>query len=318
MLETQHSRYGAITRMLPATLGKVFFVIHADNTSDQHLLEEFPVDRDGVPRVYQTISGAATDNLTIQAALDACVSGRDDYVIVLPSNGNDYDMNALLTMSKHNVHLISLEAINASPDRVGASRATVLEQTGSYGTVYITGQNCEFAGFYIKPKANYSAVQTGATAHCFNVHHNLTYVVVSTTMTLPSFDSTTTKGAIYGTYSNNFFTSHSGTCAAVIYVGDSCTGTMVTKNYLICGDGATWTVGIINHAYKGVTQYNTVAGLDGAGADGTVTTCYNIAGGVMNCNIANDNPSNDYTVDGTYMDSGNHFGGVNDENLTTA
>ncbi|KKL55567.1 hypothetical protein LCGC14_2254130 [marine sediment metagenome] len=176
MLENQHSRYGAITRMLPATLGKVFFVIHADNASDNHLLEEFPVDRDGVPRVYQTTSGAATDNLAIQAGLDACVAGRDDYVIILPSNGNDYDLGALLTMSKNNVHLISLEAINADPIRIGASRGVVLEQTASVDVAYITGQNCEFAGFYIKNKANYSAVQAGATAHTMYIHHNLLFI----------------------------------------------------------------------------------------------------------------------------------------------
>ncbi len=312
MLENQHSRYGAITRMLPPTLGKVFFVIHADNTSDNHLLDEFPVDRDGVPRVYQTISGAATDNLAIQAALDATVSGRDDYVIVMPSNGNDYDLGALLTMSKNNVHLISWEAINANPDKVGASRSTVLEQTASsVDVVYITGQNCEFAGFYIKPKANYSAVQIGATAHCFNIHHNLIYVSVSTTMTAYSIDGFTTKGAIYGTLANNYFTSTSGTCAAVIRMGDSNTGTMITKNYLICGDGATWTVGIWNNAYKGVTQDNTVAAIDGAGADGTVTTAFTTTGGVCNRNIANTVNTADFTNDGTYMASDNCVGAIN-------
>ena len=307
MLENQHSRYGAITRMLPPTLGKVFFVIHADNTSDQHLLEEFPVDRDGVPRVYQTVSAAATDNLAIQAALDACVSGRNDYVIVMPGNGNDYDLGAVLTMSKHDVHLISLEAINPSPNRIGASRSVVLEQTASAHGVYITGQNCEFAGFYCKPLTAYGFVEGGAVAHGAHVHHNLLYMIGTGT----PIDFYTLKGAIYIVIENNYLTSSSGTAPRCIAVGDSCTGAMIVKNIVMVGDGATATIGIFNGAYKGVTEYNTVVGLDGAGADGTVTTCFQTQGGVCNRNIANDHASNDFTNDGTYMDADNCLGGVN-------
>ena len=312
MLPNQNSRYGAITRMLPPTLGKVFFVIHADNASSQQLLEEFPVDRDGVPRVYSTTSGAATDNLAIQGALDACVSGRGDYVIIMPGNGNDYDLGALLTMSKNDVHLISLEGMDKDPNRVGASRQVVLEQTAaSVDVVYITGQNCEFAGFYIKNKANYSAVQTGAVAHSAYIHHNLMYMIVSTTMSVPVIDLYTTKGAIYCTVSNNFLTSQSGTCSAGIRAADSNTGTMISHNIVMVGDAATVTTGIFNGSYKGVTEYNTVAGLDGAGADGTVTTCFNTAGGVCNHNVANDADTADFTNDGTYMDAGNYLGGIN-------
>lgn len=314
MLENQHSRYGAITRMLPPTLGKVFFVIHSDNTSLTHLLEEFPVDRDGVPRVYQTVDAAATDNLAIQAALDACVSGRNDYVIIMPGDGNDYDIGAVLTMSKNDVHLVSLEALTASANRVGASRQVVLEQTAAAHGVYITGQNCEFAGFYTKPYTGYGFVEGGAAAHCAYVHHNLLYMVGTG---IP-IDFHTIAGAIYIVIENNFLTSSSGTAPKGIGVGPSCTGAMVKGNYIMVGDGATVTKAIYNGGYKGITEYNTVAGLDGAGADGTVTMGIEVYGGVMNHNTLNEHASNDYTVDGTYMDSGNHYGGVNDENLTTA
>lgn len=306
MLENQLSRYGAITRALPPTLGKVFFVCHADNATTAGLMNEFPVDKDGVPRVYVTTSGEATDDLAIQAALDACVSGRNDYVIIMPGNGNDYDLGALLTMSKNDVHLISLEAINANPDRIGASRQVVLEQTlAATDVVYITGQNCEFAGFYIKNKPNYSAVQIGATAHSAYIHHNLMYMIVDTTMSVPVVDLNTTPGAIYCTVSNNYLTSQSGTCLAGIYANSSNTGCMVTKNYIVVGDGATLTTGIMNHAYKGVTQYNTVGALTGAGADGTVTTAFNIHG-LCNHNVANTADTADFTVDGTNNAAGNY------------
>lgn len=308
--ENQNTRYGAIARMLPPTLGKVFFVTHADNANTAGLEYEFPPDRDGVPRVYTTITGAATDNLAIQAALDATVAGRNDYVIVLPGNGNDYDIGATLTMSKNDVHLVSLEGLENNPYRVGCSRQVVLEQTGNLDTISITGQNCEFAGFYIKPYANKTTILLGASAHGYNIHHNLIYVVVSTTMTDYVIDGSA-SGGIYGTIANNFFTSQSGTCAAVIYCSTSQTGSMVTRNYLICGDGATWTIGIYNGGYKGVTQYNTVAAITGAGADGTVTTCFQTAGGVCNDNRANAANTADFTCDGTYDELANYSHAIN-------
>lgn len=320
MLENQHSRYGAITRMLPPTTGKVFFVIHADNTSDNHLLEEFPVDRDGVPRVYQTVDNAATDHLAIQAALDACVSGRNDYVIIMPGGGNDYDFAVKLTMSKHDVHLVSFEGLERDPDRVGASKQVVLDAYGlmTDDMIYITGTNCEVAGFYFKNPANYSCIQTGDVAHGANIHHNLMYMVVSTTMSVPIIDLLTTGGGIYSRVANNFLTSQSGTLAYGIAVKGNGTGTVVRKNYIMVGDGATVTKAIYNIAYKGITEYNTVAGLDGTGADGTVTIAIEVAGGVMNHNTCNEHASNDYTIDGTYMNSGNHMGGLDDDGLTTA
>ena len=313
MHENQNSRYWAITRALPPTTGKVFFVIHADNTSTSDMVNEFPVDRDGVPRVYATVSGAATDQLAIQAALDACVSGRGDYVIIMPGSGNDYDLGAALTMTKNDVHLVSFEGLERDPNRVGASRQVVLEQTyAASNVVDITGQNCEFAGFYIKNKANYSVVQTGATAHSAYIHHNLMYMVNSTTMALPVVDLLTTHGAIYCTVSNNYFTSSgTGTVLSAITAGAASTGTMITRNIVMVGDTMTLTTGIHNQAYKGVTEYNTVAELDGTGANGTITTCFTTSGGVCNKNIANNHASNDYTNDGTYMDAGNYLGGIN-------
>ena len=310
-MENQHSRYGAIARALPPTCGKVFFVCHDDNTAFSELEYEFPVDSDGVPRVYRTIASAATDQLAIQAALDACVSGRGDYVIVLPGDGNDYDLGAVLTMEKNDVHLISLEGLDRDSNRVGAGRQVVLEQTyAASDVVYITGQNCEFAGFYVKNKANYSAVQTGATAHCAYIHHNLFYMITSTTMALPVVDLLTTHGAIYCTVSNNFFTSHAGTCLSAIGTGAASTGAMVTGNYIVVGDGATLTTGIHADAYKGVVERNTVVAVTGAGADGTVTTAYN-TNCACNRNIANTANTADFTDDGTYMAAGNYCGDIN-------
>lgn len=68
----QFSRYGAISRSIPFTTGKVFFVTGASEPSVGDLLFEFGFDTDGVARVYTTFAAAAS----------ACVANRYDIVIV--------------------------------------------------------------------------------------------------------------------------------------------------------------------------------------------------------------------------------------------
>lgn len=72
------SRYGAISRVMPelAPGAKLFLVSDSDDTTvgPLNLGAEFPVDKDGVVRVYTTI----------QAAINACASNRGDVVLALP------------------------------------------------------------------------------------------------------------------------------------------------------------------------------------------------------------------------------------------
>jgi len=78
MLENQLSRYGSISRAIPdlAPSSKLFLVSDSDDTTvgPLNLGNEFPVDRDGVARVYTTI----------QAANNAAAAGRGDVIVVLP------------------------------------------------------------------------------------------------------------------------------------------------------------------------------------------------------------------------------------------
>lgn len=78
MLENQLSRYGAISRVVPdlAPGAKLFLVSDSDDTTvgPANLGNEYPVDKDGVVRVYTTI----------QAAVNAASAGRGDVVGVLP------------------------------------------------------------------------------------------------------------------------------------------------------------------------------------------------------------------------------------------
>lgn len=84
MLENQLSRYGAISRVVPdlPVGGKLFLVSDSDDTTvgPSNLANEYPVDKDGVVRVYTTI----------QAAVNAAAGGRGDVVAVLP--GFDFSL----------------------------------------------------------------------------------------------------------------------------------------------------------------------------------------------------------------------------------
>ena len=81
MNNIQTTRYGAIIKSLPMTFGKVFFVLNSTDTYGiAEFSAQFPNDSDGVPRVY-----IGTTETPIQAAIDACVSGRGDVVYIFGS-----------------------------------------------------------------------------------------------------------------------------------------------------------------------------------------------------------------------------------------
>lgn len=75
--QNQLSRYGAISKSFEMSPGaKLFLVSDSDDTTvgPANLAADFPVDKDGVVRVYTTI----------QAAVNAAAAGRGDVVAVLP------------------------------------------------------------------------------------------------------------------------------------------------------------------------------------------------------------------------------------------
>ena len=85
MKENQLSRYGAISRVVPelAPGAKMFLVCDSDDTTtgQAEIGAEFPVDKDGVVRVYTTI----------QAAVNATEASRGDVVLVMP--GYDHTLS---------------------------------------------------------------------------------------------------------------------------------------------------------------------------------------------------------------------------------
>ena len=156
----QNSGYGKsyldrLTSSLPATHGKIFIVCAATNENYDKLADLLPPDPDGDVRLFTTI----------QAALDACVTQRDDYVITVP--GVNFTITAALTMSKSRVHLICPSGIKEG----GWPGETSITQSGSADCITITGNGCEVAGFWFVPKQGQDIIDIGTT-WVSNIHHN--------------------------------------------------------------------------------------------------------------------------------------------------
>lgn len=112
-VQSQLSRYGAISRDIPnlAPGAKLFLVSDSDDTTvgPANLGAEFPVDNDGVVRVYSTI----------QAAVNAASANRGDVVVVLP--GYDHTLSRSDSWNTAGIHIIGIgDGENRPTVRFGA------------------------------------------------------------------------------------------------------------------------------------------------------------------------------------------------------
>lgn len=252
-------------------VGHVYRVIKSSEPYyDQFIREHQGYYPDGSAKVYP--DDGSGDG--IQAALDATVEGRNDYVIVQPSN-SDYDLTAALTLSKKCVHLICPAGLGLER---GATNACRLEQTTAATEIFIVSDaSIEIAGFYLKHYQNVTAIQleTGL-AYSPNIHHNNIAMNTSSTTCEPLINGTGDGGA-YGDIHHNWIYASGGndtTVAAIIAIEASATMAKVNYNEITIGDGMTATVGIRNLATKGMVAYNMFGG---AGDDGSYTHCIQVS-----------------------------------------
>lgn len=123
------SRYGAISRNIPdlAPGAKVFLVSDSDDTSvgAVNIAAEFPVDKDGLARVYTTI----------QAAHNAARPNVGDVVLVLP--GFDFNLATADSWATAGVAVIGIAA--------GGLRPTI-RYTATTGKVGLHASNVRVSG----------------------------------------------------------------------------------------------------------------------------------------------------------------------------
>ena len=138
MKENQLSRYGAIAKVLQelGPTGKVFFAVSNADSGGPYaeFINEFPVDRDGVSRVYSTIQGA----------IDACTGGRGDVVLVLPrlmaagaTDPTSWAETLIIAASQSNVSLVGIPI-----NRTQGGLPQVKKGSGSTALLTIRAPGC--------------------------------------------------------------------------------------------------------------------------------------------------------------------------------
>lgn len=269
-------------------VGNVYYVIKKSEAFYDVFLEArqgtYP---DGSLRVHPDDG----DGLGIQAALDACVANRNDYVIVQPSQ-DDYDLTVALTMSKKAVHLLCPAGFSYA---IGANNASRLHQTGSAPVIEVSGSAVEIAGFYFKNKAVEGGIIISNTTYGLNIHNNFWAMSLSTSTNEPMIGpllSNSGDAGAWSTIERNFIQSTNGTSAtiaAIIRFNSDATGVRVINNHIGIGDGNnTATVGILNYAVKGMTNDNDFFAYQTASGAGVFTHCVQIhASGVAYGNRGN-------------------------------
>jgi hypothetical protein len=278
-LENQMSRYGAIAKSLPMGSGKVFFVLNASDAYAGDFQNEYPVDKDGVPRVY--IGAANYADLAIQGALDACVANRNDYVFVMPSAAT-YTLNAALTMSKKNVHLIAPGGLGRAN---GSNNSTRVQAAAACNFVDISAASVEIAGFYIK---NYTAIgaigcAAGSTAVAPWIHHNTFFIATASGANLPIITGTALgDGGWFGVIEDNHFLTYGvagGTMTGVILFAGAAGMMQVNRNHIgiatiVCATG----ISIASNGSEVCDNYLYEIGVGAGSTAGTLTIGIQLSG----------------------------------------
>lgn len=217
-------------------IGEVFYVAQANGRAYNSL-----VPRVASGHLFADVAGAG-----IQAALDACVSERNDYVLVF-TDTDDYDITAALTMNKQNVHLIGVGGEVPGMKYGCNNNVRIHQNTAATQVLTITGRACEIAGLFIK------GVDDTTVISCSE--HGLTVRNCMIGMA-----TTAGSGTAYGIYggsgevthwniANNLITNYSPnvtgkTLGAAVYIVNG-TRCIVRENLICTGSGTTtFTVGI--------------------------------------------------------------------------
>lgn len=215
-------------------VGNIYYVVQTSNDSYTSFVAN---------RQFTYADGTSAVQATPQAALDACVSERNDYVVLLPDT-TDYDLTTALTMTKRSVHLIGAGGMTGHP---GATNSVRVHQNGAYACVTVTGNACEISGIFWKGYADKTIIELSAAAHACNIHHN--FVGLTTTA------GSATAYGIHGsgestnlTIADNYVTVYQPTASQTIGGGivlDNGTRALIANNIVSTGGfGQTLSVGI--------------------------------------------------------------------------
>lgn len=173
--------------------GNIYFVIETDHPQYDSFMTQRQTGsyaNDGSNMVHSTI----------QSALNATVTQRNDYVVIVPASvwSYTYDITTSLTMTKDRVHLVCPSNFGTG----GMIQSPVINiQDADYDAVTLSGNDCEIAGLFFMgyrgkdiigidadvlgahihdnfigvsatENSENNGIHMAGTANFFNIHHN--------------------------------------------------------------------------------------------------------------------------------------------------
>ena len=139
--------------------GRVFWVKQEAAADYTTFVAEHPVYEDNIASVYTTI----------QAAINAAVTNRGDYIYVT-SDGSDYDSATTITVNKNRLHVLAPQGFDGGG--FGANNSVRLNATGDVPVFTISAAPCEIAGFFIKCATDQPAFTLTTGLFHIEIHHN--------------------------------------------------------------------------------------------------------------------------------------------------
>jgi len=199
----------------------------------------------------------------INDAIDACVSGRNDYIIVYPG---PWGVDELIDMSaKTDIHMIGAGGLTQD---IGSSGPAYIVQTGNFHTIEL-GSWCEVAGLQIWNKSGYTAIHSNLKQG-INVHNN--FIRMSASAGICSGIN------IEGAYGNNYnrveankLHHYAGTAGGSCITTGNGTGIDTCRNEVVVFGGVTYDYGIFNNSPGGQANDNLITECGGTAGGGTIT-----------------------------------------------
>ena len=108
MRENQLSRYGAISKFLQYTTGKVFIVKQSTDSDYENFQASFPADGDGVERVYSTIQSAVTA-ASINSPIGAVILVMPGEMSAGATDPTSYAENVIVPAGMSNLSIIGVQ-----------------------------------------------------------------------------------------------------------------------------------------------------------------------------------------------------------------
>jgi len=186
---------------------------------------------------------------TIATALSACVTERNDYVVLMPDN-DDYDHTTTLTINKKSVHLICPANLGPSVGTMNNARVHNHSGTSSHA-ITVTAGGVEVGGIYCKTSLNKYGIHivdsADAVTSCWGLWiHNNTVVLYTAASSADGGIIGSGDGLSYSVVENNKCMVQNTTSHPIIIGTVGSSWAVIKKNLIISAGTGNTTAAAIN------------------------------------------------------------------------